>query len=246
MKVAAYQAPLLSAAAGDVIDSIRLQVNRCEAEEIEILCCPEAILGGLADYAENPAASALAVDRLREVLAPLASETVTTIIGFTELTHNDKLHNSAAVFHRGRVEGVYRKLHPAIRRSVYEPGTSTPVFHVPGLTFGIVICNDSNFAEPARRMAAQGATVLFVPTNNGMPLERASRELVTEARKADIARAVENRMWVIRADVAGRTNSLMSCGPLMSCGSSAITSPNGSVVRSARSLAEDLLVAKIA
>ena len=91
------------------------------------------------------------------VLAPLTSDTVTSIVGFTELADDDQLYNAAAVFHRGRVTGLYRKLHPAIRRSVYSAGSATPVFRVGELTFGIVICYDSTFSEPARAMAAQGA-----------------------------------------------------------------------------------------
>jgi predicted amidohydrolase len=41
-----------------------------------------------------------------------------------------------------------------------------PVFTIEDLTFGILICRDSTYSERARIMAAQGATVLFVPTNN--------------------------------------------------------------------------------
>ncbi|HWM90437.1 MAG TPA: carbon-nitrogen hydrolase family protein [Thermoanaerobaculia bacterium] len=206
-----------------------------------MLCCPEAILGGLADYAGDPTQFAISADagRLDSVLAPLASDTVTTIVGFTELADGDRLYNSAAVFQRGSVVGLYRKLHPAINRSVYDAGGTIPVFRVAELTFGIVICNDSNYSEPARLMAAQGATALFVPTNNGLPPARASAEIVAEARNVDIARAVENSMWVIRADVAGCTDELVSYG------SSAIVDPDGMVVQSARQLSEDLIIAEI-
>jgi predicted amidohydrolase len=218
---------------------IRLQVERCEAEDVTFLCCPEAILGGLADYLDDRTRTAVDRGRLEAMLAPLASDTVTTIIGFTELGNEGRLYNSAAVFHRGAVAGVYRKLHPAINHTVYEPGSDVPVFPVAGLTFGIAICYDSTFAEPSRRMAAQGATVLFIPTNNGMPLIRASEDLVTEALKSDFARAVENHMWVVRADVAGGTDQLLSYG------SSAIVDPHGTIICSARPLAADLLVAEI-
>ena len=108
-----------------------------------------------------------------------------------------------------------------------------------GLTFGIVICNDSNYPEPARRMAARGAAAIFVPTNNALPPPRARAELVDEARRADMARAVENGVWVIRADVAG------SGGGLASHGSSGIVDPEGNVVRAARWWSEDLPVAEI-
>jgi len=241
VRVAAYQAPLLAAGSMDALGLIRTRVEWCEAEGVTILCCPEAILGGLADYAGHPARFAIATDagRLDSVLAPLASDTVTTIVGFTELADGGRLYNSAAVFRRGSVVGLYRKLYPAIHRSVYEAGRKVPVFQVGELTLGIVICNDSNYFEPARLMAASGATALFVPTNNGLPPARACAELVAQARNVDITRAVENSMWVIRADVAGRTVELVSYG------SSGIVDPDGIVVRTARQLSDDLIVAEI-
>ena len=88
-------------------------------------------------------------------------------------------------------------------------------------------------------MAAQGASALFVPTNNSLPPAKASVELVAQARQVDIARAVENAMWIIRADVAGTTAGLVSYG------SSGIVDPDGKVVKSARQLSEDLIVAEI-
>lgn len=237
MKVAAYQAPLLPSGSMEAVELIRRQVERCEAEGVEILCCPEGVLGGLADYAAHPAESAIDAESgaLDRVLAPLASGTVTTIVGFTEMTAAGELYNSAAICHRGAVVGVYRKLHPAIRRSVYQPGDATPVFSVGGLTFGILICNDSNFAEPARMMAAQGAAALFIPSNNGLPAEKA--DVVADSRKADVARATENGVYVIRADVAGHADGRVSYG------SSEIVAPDGRVLRSARRLAEELVVA---
>ena len=241
MRVAAYQAPLVPAGSMDALNLIRTQVRRCEAEGVTILCCPEAVLGGLADSCENPTQFAITADsaQLDSVLATLASDTVTTIIGFTELAADGRLYNSAAVFHQGSVAGIYRKLYPAMNRSIYEAGREIPVFRIGDLTLGIVICNDSNYFEPARLMAAQGATALFVPTNNGLPPARARVELVAQARNVDIARAVENGMWVIRADVAGRTSELVSFG------SSGIVDPDGMIVQSAQSFSHDLLVAEI-
>ena len=127
MKVAAYQAPLLAAGSLEAIDLIQERVAWCESERVSILCCPEAILGGLSDYAEDPAWFAIRTDdgQLAKVLAPLTSDTVTSIVGFTELADDDQLYSAAAVFHQGRVAGLYRKLHPAIRRSVYSAGSAT-------------------------------------------------------------------------------------------------------------------------
>jgi 5-aminopentanamidase len=242
MKVAAYQAPLLALGSMDALDLIQDRIRWCESEGVSILCCPEAILGGLADFSEDPARFAITTTSgesgIASLLAPLASETVTSIVGFTELA-DERLYNSAAVFNRGRVIGLYRKLHPAIRQSVYSAGAATPVFRVAGLTFGIVVCYDSTFREPAAAMAARGAKILFVPTNNTLPAARANPGLVQAARATDIARAAKNSVWVIRADVAG------SNGGLMSYGSSGIVDSTGRVVQEAALQCPDLLIADI-
>jgi len=242
MKVAAYQFPLDATNSTEKATGlISEQVAWCEANSIEILCCPEGVLGGLADYSNR--SDEIAIDTasggLETLLTPLSSDKVAVILGFTERGVNGRLYNSAAVFHKGAVTGIYRKLHPAINRSVYDPGEGTPVFTVGGLTFGIVICNDSNFPEPARKMTAQGAAVLFVPTNNGLPPAKGGAELIAAARKADIARATENNIYVIRADVAGHW------GDLVSYGSSGIVDPAGNVLSSARQLCPGLITMDI-
>jgi 5-aminopentanamidase len=241
MKVAAYQAPLLAAGSVGALDLIRTRVRTCEAKGVEILCCPEAILGGLADQIEDPARLAISVrtGQLDAVLAPLASDVTATILGFTELGEDGFLYNAAAVFHRGAVAGVYRKLHPAIRQSIYRVGRGVPVFRVGALTFGIAICNDSNFPELANQMASRGATALFVPSNNALPPRKDGAEIATEARRVDVSTAIANEMWVIRADVAGQVVGLTSHG------SSAIVDPTGTVVRSALALSDGVIAAAI-
>ncbi len=241
MKVAAYQSPLGVCDIQGMVALIREQIDQCESIGVEVLCCPEGVLGGLADYSEKPSSIALnvALGQLCEVLEPLASNTVTTILGFTEIDGRGRLFNAAAVYHRGDVVGLYRKLRPAINKSVYDAGDEIPVFTVGVLTFGILICRDSAFPSLAGAMASPGATALFVPTNNGMPSSKGRAELVAEARRCDIARATENNVSVIRADVAGWTPALVSYG------SSGIVDQNGTVLRSALQLQTDLLIEDI-
>jgi 5-aminopentanamidase len=239
MKVAAYQAPLLPPGSREAVDLIRSRVDWCESHGVAILCCPEAILGGLADNAADPREFAIDAhgDQLVRSLAPLASDTVTTIVGFTEVTGTGRLHNTAAVIQRGSVIGLYRKLYPAINRSIYAAGDRMPVFQIDGLTFGIMICNEPNYPEPARMMAEKGATALFIPTNNGLPPEKA--DVAAHARKVDIALAIEHGVSVIRADVAGRADGMVSYG------SSGIVDSRGRVLQSTQPLTEDLIVADL-
>lgn len=220
--------------------AIQEQVLRCESLGVSVLCCPEAFLGGLADYSRDPVNSALQVSRgdLDPIADAVGVEGLTTIFGFTELD-DGLLFNSAAVCQQGRVVGTYRKRHPALRRSVYQPGHESPVFRAGPLTFGVVICLDSTFPEPARTLAGIGARVLFIPTNNALPAHRADPGLVEEARACDVALSKVHGVWVVRADVAGETASLKSWG------ASCITDPSGVTIVAARPLAQELLVAGI-
>ncbi len=240
MKVAAYQAPLLPAGSFEAVDLIKKQVRHCESDEIVVLCCPEAILGGLADHSPEPSQFALHVASggLHDVLRPLSSDTVTTIIGFTERGDHGDLFNAAAIFHRGAVTGVYRKQYPAIRHSIYQAGAASPVFTVAGVTFGVLLCNDSNHPAIGRLMPTRGATVLFVPTNNALPPDRA--DVVKQARSVDVGLATAHGVHVIRADVAGSTAGLVSHG------SSAVVAPNGDVLVAATLSESQLLVAALA
>ena len=241
MKVAAYQSPLANGDIGHTIDLIRDQVVRCESLGVEILCCSEGVLGGLADYANDPAS--IAIDprggELNSLLAPLASDRVTVLIGFTERGDHNRLYNSVALFHGGEVVGIQRKRNPAINRSVYSPGDTSSVFTIAGSKLGILVCRDSTFAELAAELVGRGANMLFVPTNNGMPPSRGGRELVSESRDVDVALAKQHSVSVIRADVVGETSSFISYG------ASGIVDHRGNVLGVVDPLTTGLVVAEI-
>ena len=241
MQVAAYQPPLAVTRSPEVFDAIAEQVARCEAAGVRILCCPEGVLGGLADYVVAADRLVLPADagKLAGALAPIGSATVTTILGYTECDDAGRLFNAAAVLDRGTVVGRYRKRHPAIRRSVYTAGDETPVFTVGPLTFGILLCRDSNFAELARGMVASGAVALFVPTNNGLPTDRSHASVAADARRTDVACAAEHGVSVIRADVAGAAFGLFSYG----C--TEVVGPDGRVLAEAPPLESGLIFADI-
>jgi predicted amidohydrolase len=241
VNVAAYQMAVGDCYATNPIAHIGEQVRRCESLGVALLCCPEGAIGGLADYVDDPATIAidLRTGTLESMLAPLASATVTTIVGFTEIDGTGRLFNSAAVFHKGAVMGRYRKRHPAIHSSRYVAGTEAPLFTVGALTFGILICRDSLDTALAHDLVQRGAAVLFVPTNNAMPPNKGGPALVAEARALDVQRATEVGVAVVRADVVGETKQLVSHG------SSAIVDRRGSVLSVATPGCADLLVADI-
>ena len=237
MRIAAYQAPLLPGGSMAALELIGERVRWCEAEGVDLLLCPEGVLGGLADDVARP--SEIAIDAgsgdLAKLLRPLSSATVTTILGFSEAS-GGALYNSAVVY-GGDVVGLYRKRHPARRASVYSAGTESPVFTVGDLRFGMMICNDTNFPDLATDMVARGARLLLVPSNNALRSEIA--DVVELTRAVDVETARRCGVPVIRADVAGRTESRVAFG------TSAIIGAGGDVIRVGTPFAEDLLVADL-
>jgi predicted amidohydrolase len=220
------------------LEMIRERVRWCEAEGVDILLCPEGVLGGLADDVARPQEIAIDVANgdLAQVLRPLGSATVTTVVGFSEAS-GGTLYNSAAVYAQGSVAGIYRKRHPARRTSVYAAGAESPVFALGDLRFGIMICNDTNFPDLADDLVARGARLLLVPSNNGLRTEIA--DVVELTREVDVETARRCGVPVVRADVAGRTASRVAFG------TSAIVDAGGEVVRAGTAFVEEVLVADL-
>ncbi|WP_157181241.1 carbon-nitrogen hydrolase family protein [Actinopolymorpha alba] len=241
MRVAAYQAPYLPFGSMEAIELIRRQLAECEARDVDILCCPEAVIGGLAHESDGQSPYDVAIQadngELAEVVAPLLDTAVSVVVGFTERDASGRHFSSAALLDGGRVAGVYRKVYPGYR-TVIQAGESLPVFRRGSTAFGIIVCNDIWYVEPARIIAEAGAALLFVPTNSGH-LKSPSTSLRARARNLPIARAVENSITVVAADIAGRQ------GDRLACGSSAIVDPDGIVLAQAGSSGDQLVIADV-
>jgi predicted amidohydrolase len=239
--VGAYQMPVGACYSADAVEHLSARVRECERAGVSLLCCPEAALGGLADYVDAPDTIAVPADAasIAARLRPLTSRTVTVIVGFTERDDSGSYYNAAAVCSGGSVLGIYRKRNPAIRRSRYRAGSEAPVFCVNGDILGILICRDSTDAQLTARLVDQGAQMLCIPTNNAMPPDRSGTQLVDEVRRLDLRLATTLGVPVIRADVVGAS------GALVAAGTSMITQPSGVQLYAQGSEEGELVVAQL-
>jgi predicted amidohydrolase len=99
------------------------------------------------------------------------------------------IYNTAVLIDRqGRLAGKYRKVY--LPREEVEggltPGDTYPVFQTDFGTIGIMICWDSQYTDPARALAAQGAEMILLPIWGG------NFTLMK-------ARAIENHAFLISA-----------------------------------------------
>ncbi|MEE6178214.1 carbon-nitrogen hydrolase family protein [Mycobacterium sp. 050134] len=241
MRVAAYQAPHLPFGSMDAVGLINDQLERCEREAVELLCCPDAVIGGLAyePAGQSPDDVALSLGEFRGLVRPLMASSVASVIGFTERATDGRLFNSAAFLADGDLHAVYRKVYPGYCTAICA-GTELPVATFNDTTFGLMICNDIWYVEPARILASKGAALILIPTNSG---HIRSEEVLTRLRRRGknlpVARAVDNTVTIVVADIVGEQDGRQALG------SSCIIDPDGEVLAAATDGEDDLIFADL-
>ena len=122
---------------------------------------------------------------------------------------------------RGQVVAVYHKIHLWDQEKEWaEAGMTLPVFEVAGVRCGGWICYDTRFPEVGRMAALAGADVGLVATAWLGPVD--------EWELALRARALDNSMYVVGADI-------VNPDPALRClGASLIVGPRGHVLARAR------------
>lgn len=217
--VAAYQATPKA-----TFDARKEQIHdalqKADREKIDFVCFPEGFLTGY--YAQESLArkSSLEVSEgiFKDFLYEIRHYLVTIIIGFNEL-EGDRVFDSAAVIEKGNLLGIQRKHY--LYHNYFTSNDQFSVFHSKGVTFGVVICLDTNYFEPSRLLALQGATILFTPMCNKVPLDHPFTQRPPHYSHF-VARTHENRCWLVGADWVWLSDDIESCP-----GHSAIYDPDG-------------------
>lgn len=146
----------------------------------------------------------------------------------------DALRNSAVLVGPDGLVGTYRKTHlPFLGVDRFTvPGDELPVYETPLGRIGVEICYDLRFPEVTRTLALKGADLVAHPTN--FPLAaKVQTEVIT------LARAAENRIYLLTANRVGKERS----GEF--CGWSQIVDPYGKRLAEAGETGEALLVADV-
>jgi predicted amidohydrolase len=212
--------------------------KQADAERAEIVTFPECCLTGYPDSEEIARRDAFAVDSptMMRVLDATSRCEATAIVGFNELRGED-LFNTAAVIHKGHLLGTYSKC--SAYQRLHKQGREFPIFDRGGVKFGVVICSDGGYIEPARILALQGAQVIFAPHYNYIGQQGLIAHFM-EVRADHIARASENRVYFVRANnvVLGRDKGIEGYDGV-GYGDSYVVDPRGEIVIRSRRHRED-------
>jgi predicted amidohydrolase len=123
--------------------------------------------------------------------------------------------------------------------TVFDPGAAFPTYLLRGVTYGINICSDTQFPEPAAQVAAQGAHLLLVGAQNMLrrPIAEQCKDLHHSLRAE---RARETGMWLVSSDVTGmRGDARIAYGP------TSVISPQGDIVTQVPLMTTGMVVADI-
>jgi predicted amidohydrolase len=215
-----------------------------ERDRVEIVSFPECFLTGYPDTQELARRDAFSVDsaKMMRVLDATSKFPSVVIVGFNELRGPD-LYNTVLVALKGHLLGTYSKC------SAYMPfhkqGREFPVFQHNGLTFGVVICSDGGYIEPARILALKGAKVIFAPHFNYIGKQGLIGHFM-KVRADHTARAVENSVYFVRGNnVSLGKEECITRNEGVGYGDSYIVDPHGEIVVRSRRHVEDFIFADI-
>ncbi|HTO31656.1 MAG TPA: carbon-nitrogen hydrolase family protein [Pararhizobium sp.] len=222
---------------GDVaanLARIEQAVKEAAAKGASLLMTPElgltgygagAIIRDLAEPADGPL-----VKRLQ---AMSVATGVAIIAGFAEDAEGT-VFNSAVYVDGDAVPVVYRKsnLYGDYERALFtpaQPGTVT--FDHRGVRCGMLICYDVEFPENVRRLALAGVDAVLVPT--ALPAGYSGTFIADHMIQT---RAFENQVFVAYINHCGADERFTFAG------SSRIAAPDGSLLASAASHGETLMI----
>jgi predicted amidohydrolase len=198
-----------------------------------LLVLPDAALGGYLADLRHPDPHALPPsldpdDPIFDRICAAAAE-MTVCVGYCE-TDGESRWNAAVALHGDGVLGRHRKVHqPPGESLVYAAGSSFAAFDTPVGRMGMLIDYDKTFPESSRQLASDGAEVLaFLSAWPASITARAARLTADRQTRLfdiyDSARAAENQVVVVSANMTGLT------GGLRFLGQAKVVGPGGEVL----------------
>lgn len=214
---------------------------KADAEGVAIVSFPECFLTGYPDTEEAARKGAFSIDseKAMRVLDATSRHEALAIVGFNE-TRGSDLYNTVMVAHRGHLKGTYSKC--TAYQKFHRQGREFPVWEHLGLSFGVVICSDGGYIEPARILALKGAKVIFAPHFNYIRAEGLLDHFM-KVRADHSARAVENGVYFVRGNnvVLDQVKSGISRSVGIGYGDSYVIDPAGEILVRSRRHQEDFI-----
>jgi len=245
VKIAVFQGPVAFGDAQRNLAATEGALQEAQSRGAEILAMPETFLHGFFSPERFQAGYAIDLQGrfFQEILERFRPYECTLLLGLNE-RRGDRVMNTVVVLERGQLLGTYSKTYAYL--SYETRGDQFPVFERRGIKFGVAICADTSYIEPARILAMKGAQILFTPHFNYIDYQHVA-DHTTEVRHHHVAMAVDNGIYVARSNVvvpeSAGTEPLGYAG--VGVGDSLILDRRGRVLAEAGLSRQALLVADL-
>ena len=193
----------------DFMNNVRYFVEVASDYEADFILFPELFTLMLLSPEENELPAKDAIERLseytpriRDGLSDMALKYNINIIGGSHPTRtaDGDIQNVAFVCLRDGAVHEQEKIHPTPNERYWwniKGGESIDAITTDCGPIGVLICYDSEFPELARRLADEGARIIFVPFCTD------SRQGYLRVRYCSQARAIENQCFVVLSGNVG-------------------------------------------
>jgi predicted amidohydrolase len=157
---------------------------------------------------------------------------ISLVVGSSWL-QNSRTYNSALVIRPNTSLLTYYKNNlTEYDKKYFAIGKTTLVFDINGIKCGVLICRDQNY--PLLAMKYRHVKILFYLSSHYYNKEEALKK-ERKNKSFPIVRALENMIYVAKADAVGTHNGLVSIG------GSIVVDPDGYVIAEAKKGKEEVL-----
>jgi 5-aminopentanamidase len=201
------------------LEALRAPLHAAAAMGAAILVVPEVWLPGY----NHPDIAGLANGKWPDAARSLCREAgCGLVLGYAERAGNQIYNAAIAVGPQGQTLANYRKiqLYGPREKALYAPGDAYVTFDLEGRKAALLICYDIEFAPHVATLAAQGVSLILVPTANMQPFTHVVRHTVP-------AMAANYGVTIAYANYCGAE------GDLTYVGGSLIAGPHGEVLAQA-------------
>jgi predicted amidohydrolase len=238
--VAAYQGTINENDSQANLDKIFAVTKYAETMKVDVLCFPETFLHGY--FSSKSEAMQTAIDLRSIEFANLCKRLscfhhTTILFGLNE-KEEDKIYNTVVVIENGACLGKYRKAYTYVPYDYYSLGRDFPVFEKKGIKYGVIVCLDSVYREPAYITALKGARIIFCPSFNRIQKDVRLFNYL-HSNNWFISRAFDNHCWFVTSDI------IWDKGDEVSPGFTSIFNDEGEIVGKAEAFQEMVITYSI-
>lgn len=213
-------------------------MKQASEREINLLCFPEcALTGYIVDHYK------IRMDDVRKGISNIqrASDKyeVSAIVGTSWHSNNKNdnkkvIYNSAVIIRpRSKIKLYFKNDLTDYDKNYFVKGGRPVTFTVKDIRCGVLICRDQNNPRLAAKYRNNIDILFYLSSHYYTKSEAIRKERKNKA--FPIVRAVENKMYVAKADAVGKQNGFVDFGGSM------VVNPEGEVIAEARKGREQIL-----